>query len=197
MPQLFTSVDNDELINILNGGGIGVLPTDTVYGLVARAADPVAIQNMYDTKKRASQPGTLIASSINDLAKLGLDSNHLSLAARFWPGQISVVVNADNVATYLKQTRDNLAVRIPDDPSLSRLLARTGPLMTTSANLPGRPISSTIAEAKAYFGDKVDFYVDGGTITNNQPSTIIGLDEHANIIIFRRGAVDIDRLFTE
>ena len=197
MPQLFTSVDNDELINILNGGGIGVLPTDTVYGLVARAADPAAIQKRYDTKKRASQPGTLIASSINDLAKLGLDSRQLSLAAKFWPGQISVVVNADNVATYLKQTRDNLAVRIPDDPSLSRLLARTGPLMTTSANVPGQPISSTIAEAKAYFGDKVDFYVDGGTITNNQPSTIIGLDEHASIIIFRRGTVDIDRLFTK
>ena len=187
MPQLFTSVDNDELINILNGGGIGVLPTDTVYGLVARAADSVAIQKMYDIKKRADQPGTLIASSIDDLAKLGLDSNQLSLAAKFWPGQISVVINADNVATYLKQTRDNLAVRIPDDPSL----------MTTSANVPGRPISSTIAEAKAYFGDKVDFYVDGGTITNNQPSTIIGLDEHANIIVFRRGAVDIDRLFTK
>lgn len=197
MAQLFTSVDNDELINILNGGGIGVLPTDTVYGLVARAADPAAIQKMYDTKKRASQPGTLIASSINDLAKLGLDSSQLSLAAKFWPGQISVVINAYNVATYLKQTRDNLAVRIPDDPSLSRLLARTGPLMTTSANVPGRPISSTITEAKAYFGDKVDFYVDGGTITNNQPSTIISLDEHANIIIFRRGAVDIDRLFTK
>ena len=65
MPQLFNSVDNDGLIDILNGGGIGVLPTDTVYGLVARAADPAAIQKMYDTKKRASQPGTLIASSIN------------------------------------------------------------------------------------------------------------------------------------
>ncbi|MFC2601874.1 MAG: L-threonylcarbamoyladenylate synthase [Candidatus Saccharimonas sp.] len=197
MPQLFTSVDNDELINILNGGGIGVLPTDTVYGLVARAADPVAIQKMYDIKKRADQPGTLIASSINDLVKLGLDSSQLSLAAKFWPGQISVVTNADNVAVYLKQTRDSLAVRIPDDPSLSRLLAQTGPLMTTSANVPGQPTSSTIAEAKAYFGDKVDFYVDGGTITNNQPSTIIGLNEHADVVVFRRGAVDVDWLFTK
>ena len=197
MPQLFTSVDNDELINILNGGGIGVLPTDTVYGLVARAADPVAIKKMYDIKKRADQPGTLIASSINDLVKLGLDSSQLSLAAKFWPGQISVVTNADNVAVYLKQTRDSLAVRIPDDPSLSRLLAQTGPLMTTSANVPGQPTSSTIAEAKAYFGDKVDFYVDGGTITNNQPSTIIGLNEHADVVVFRRGAVDVDWLFTK
>ena len=51
MSQLFTSVNNDELINILNGGGIGVLPTDTVYGLVARAADPAAIQKIYNTKK--------------------------------------------------------------------------------------------------------------------------------------------------
>ena len=56
MTQLFTSVDNDGLIDILNGGGIGVLPTDTVYGLVSRAADPAAIQKMYDTKKRDSQP---------------------------------------------------------------------------------------------------------------------------------------------
>lgn len=197
MAQLFTPVNNDRLTGVLNGGGIGVLPTDTVYGLVARAADPAAIQKMYDIKKRADQPGTLIASSINDLMKLGLDSSQLSLAAKFWPGQISVVINADNVAAYLKQTRDSLAVRIPDDPSLSRLLAQTGPLMTTSANVPGQPTSSTITEAKEYFGDKVDFYVDGGTIANNQPSTIIGLDEHANIIVFRRGAVDIDRLFTK
>ena len=101
MPQLLTSDDTAEEIKILNCGWSGVLPTDTVYGLVALAADPAAIQKMYDTKKRTSQPGTLIASSINDLAKLGLDSNQLSLAAKFWPGQISVVVNADNVATYL------------------------------------------------------------------------------------------------
>ena len=108
-----------------------MLPTDTVYGLVARAADPAAIQKIYDTKKRASQPGTLIASSINDLAKLGLDSSQLSLAAKFWPGQISVVVNADNVATYLKQTRDNLAVRIPDDPSgqFRRQLLKLKPIL--------------------------------------------------------------------
>ena len=92
MPQLFTSVDNDELINILNGGGIGVLPTDTVYGLVARAADPAAIQKMYDTKKRADQPGTLIASSIDDLAKLGLDSNQLSLAAKFWLVKLALLL---------------------------------------------------------------------------------------------------------
>ena len=98
MSQLFTSVNNDGLVSILKSGGIGVLPTDTVYGLVARASDPAAIKKLYDAKKRISQPGTLIASSIDDLAKLGLDTSQLSLVARFWPGQVSVVVNAAGVA---------------------------------------------------------------------------------------------------
>lgn len=196
MTQLFTSV-NDELINILKSGGIGVLPTDTVYGLVARASDPAAIKKLYDAKKRISQPGTLIASSIDDLAKLGLDTGQLALAARFWPGQVSVVVNATGAAAYLKQTRQSLAVRIPDSSALLQLLARIGPLMTTSANAPGEPTAATIAEAKAYFGDKIDFYVDGGTIIGDRPSTIIGFDEHSQITVFRRGAVDIDELLAK
>lgn len=197
MSQLFTSVNNDELVSILKSGGIGVLPTDTVYGLVARASDPAAIKKLYDAKKRISQPGTLIASSIDDLAKLGLDTSQLSLVARFWPGQVSVVVNAAGVAAYLKQMRRSLAVRIPDNSALLQLLVQTGPLMTTSANAPGEPTATTIAEAKAYFGDKIDFYVDGDTTIGDRPSTIIGFDENSRITVFRRGVVDIDKLLAK
>lgn len=91
---------------------------------------------------------------------------------------------------YLHLGVSSLAVRIPDDKVLLELLERTGPLLTSSANLPDQPVSSNIAEARNYFGDNVDFYVDGGDLSDHQPSTIIRIIDDA-IEIIREGAVII------
>jgi L-threonylcarbamoyladenylate synthase len=84
-----------------------------------------------------------------------------------------------------------LAVRIPDDKKLQALLKETGPLLTSSANPPGKKPADTIAEARKYFGDKVDFYSDGGDLSKRQPSTVIRIIDDA-VEVLRQGAVKID-----
>lgn len=174
-------------------GGVAVIPTDTVYGLVARAADEHAIASLYALKSRARQPGTIVAANIEQLHALGFSYATLHHADSYWPAALSIVLDAGGVADYLKSSLPDLAVRIPNHHDLLELLRRTGPLMTTSANAPRQPTATTIEEAIAYFGDSVDCYVDAGVIADHQPSTIIRLDD-GQLTVLRHGAVDIRSL---
>jgi L-threonylcarbamoyladenylate synthase len=171
---------------------IGIIPTDTVYGVVGRAADELAVGRLYQLKHRDHKPGTVIAASLEQLEALGLKRRYLKAVEQFWPGAISVVIPcADPNLAYLHQGKQSLAVRIPDNKLLLELLATTGPLLTSSANHPGEPTSTTVEQAKDYFGDEVDFYVDGGDLSANQPSTIIRIVDDA-VEVIRQGAVKIN-----
>jgi tRNA A37 threonylcarbamoyladenosine synthetase subunit TsaC/SUA5/YrdC len=85
----------------------------------------------------------------------------------------------------------SLAVRIPAQSEIAELLQKTGPLITSSANHPGEPTANAVDEARKYFGDTVDFYVDGGDLSDHKPSTIIRIVDDA-IEVIREGAVKID-----
>jgi L-threonylcarbamoyladenylate synthase len=171
---------------------VGVIPTDTVYGLAARAADKVAVGRLYEVKSREKKPGTLIAASIEQLEGLGIKRRYLKAVEQFWPGAVSVVIPAaDPALAYVHQGKMSLAVRIPADKKLLDMLKQTGPLLTSSANPPDQPTANTVQEAKNYFGDKVDFYVDGGDLSNHEPSTVIRIIDDA-VEVLREGAVKID-----
>lgn len=178
--------------SLRKSGAIGVIPTDTVYGVVARAADEAAAARLYGLKKRDDKPGTLIAASIEQLEELGLKHRYLKAVEQFWPGAVSVVIPAaDPKLAYLHKGKMSLAVRIPDDKKLLALLKKTGPLLSSSANHPDKPVAVTVGQAKDYFGDKVDFYIDGGDLSKHEPSTIIRIVDDA-IEVLREGAVKID-----
>jgi len=176
---------------LLKPGSIAVIPTDTVYGVVARAADQSAVARLYQLKHRENKPGTLIAASIDQLVELGVKRRYLTAVEQWWPGAISVVIPCGDEFDYLHQGKRSLAVRLPDNDSLHKLLETTGPLLTSSANQPGEPPANTVAEAQAYFGDKVDLYEDGGDLSGHQPSTVVRIVDDA-IEILRPGAVQID-----
>lgn len=168
------------------------MPTDTLYGVVARATDEAAVARLYDLKKREGKPGTLIAANIEQLEELGLKHRYLKAVEQFWPSSISVVIPAsDPSLKYLHQGKMSLAVRIPKYKDLQKLLRQTGPLLTSSANTPGSEPAVTIAQARQYFGDKVDFYIDGGDLTGRQPSTLIRIIDDA-VEVLRQGAAKID-----
>ncbi|MCA1806855.1 MAG: L-threonylcarbamoyladenylate synthase, partial [Actinobacteria bacterium] len=155
-----TYITYTEATLALENGRVGVMPTDTVMGLTAVALDKPAAEQLYDIKHREQKPGTVLASSIDDLIRLGLDECDVHQAEQYWPNPISVVLPCINKElAYLHQGKQSLAVRIPQDERLRSLLASTGPLLTTSANMPGEPPARTTDEAKAYFADTVDFYV--------------------------------------
>lgn len=173
-------------------GAIGVIPTDTVYGVVARATDRAAVEKLYHLKFRDKKPGTLIAADIEQLVGLGIKRRFLKAVEQFWPGAVSVIIPAaDPALSYLHQGKLSLAIRLPADKPLHKLLLETGPLLTTSANPPGKPTATTIAQAKKYFGGSVDFYIDGGDLAGRQASTLIRIIDDA-IEVIRPGAVKVE-----
>jgi L-threonylcarbamoyladenylate synthase len=142
-------------------------------------------------KKRENKPGTLIAANISQLEELGLKHRYLKAVEQFWPGAVSVVIPAaDPQLEYLHQGKMSLAVRVPDDQALQSLLIKTGPLLTSSANRPGEPPAVNVEQAKKYFGGQVDFYQDGGDLSERQPSTVVRIIDDA-IEVLRQGAVRI------
>lgn len=191
MAKVFKSVTSPRLIKMINAGAIGVIPSDTVYGLVAKAGKAKAVERMYGVKERPNQPGTIIGASIGQFEALGFPYLPLAAANKYWPASLSVVVDATDVQSYLKVERDSLPLRIPGSPQLLKLLERTGPLMTTSANHPKEPTATNIRQAMAYFGDSVDFYVDIGDLGERPPSTIIGFNSSGKVIMYRQGAVEL------
>lgn len=188
--QVFDSMSNPAVAQLLLDGALGVLPGDTVYGVMARAMDPQAAERVYTAKQRDGKPGTVIAASIDQLAELGLKRRYMVPVAQYWPGAVSVIIPCGPELAYLHQGKQGLAVRIPDDPELLRVLQMTGPLLTSSANLTGQPTAATMAQAQEYFGDSVDFYVEGGDLSDRLPSTIVRVVDDA-LVIVRDGAVKI------
>ena len=181
----------DSAKELLKPGVVAVIPTDTVYGLAARASDIAAVEKLYALKSRENKPGTLIAANLDQLVELGLKKRYLTAVEQFWPGPVSVIIpSADPKLEYLHQGKASLAVRLPDDKNLIALLKETGPLVTSSANQPGEKPAETVEEAREYFGDQVDSYEDGGDLSGRQPSTIIRIVDDA-IEVLREGAVKI------
>jgi len=180
-----------QAIAFLQHGKIGVIPTDTVYGLAARAHDQVAVARLYAAKHREHKPGTVIAASVEQLIELGVDQTALEKVSHLWPNPLSAVLPASPATAYLHQDVPGIAVRVTADPQLRQLILATGPLLTSSANLPGQPESATIQQAWDYFGDTIDFYVDGGNLAGRLASTIIKVDETGNITVVRQGALSL------
>jgi L-threonylcarbamoyladenylate synthase len=183
--------NNKQAIQILLQGGVGVMPTDTVYGLVALAANAKAVDRIHELKHREGKPGTVIAASTDQLLELSLSSRDIMAAAPLWPGALSIILKPEaDTLPHLHQGLGDFPVRIPAGEQLEALLLQTGPLATSSANLASQPPVTTIEEAWEAFGDKVDFYVDGGSLANRLPSTIARVTDHG-IEVLREGAVAV------
>jgi L-threonylcarbamoyladenylate synthase len=171
---------------IINGK-IGVMPTDTIYGVAASAWSKKAVEQAYKIMRRnPKKPFIILISSISDLAlfKIKIDNATRNILENLWPGKVSIVLPVPSKKfQYLHRGTKSLAFRVPKKPSLIRLLKITGPLISTSANPEGSKPAETIAEAKKYFGDDIDFYIDGGKI-KSLPSTLV-------VDVLRKGAKKI------
>jgi tRNA threonylcarbamoyl adenosine modification protein (Sua5/YciO/YrdC/YwlC family) len=189
MPKYLRSLNDPELITLLKAGKVGVVPSDTLYGLIADAANPDAVARLYAIKRREGKPGTSIAASIDQLVELGIKRRYLTAVEQYWPNPISIEI--PHHLAHLHRGTGRSAFRVVRDPAVRALLEQTGPLATTSANMPGEPSANTIAEAEAYFGDAVDFYVDGGDLSSRAPSTVMRIVDDA-VEVIRGGAVKVN-----
>ncbi|MDB5177217.1 MAG: hypothetical protein JWN75_885 [Candidatus Saccharibacteria bacterium] len=182
-------VSPEEATELLANGAVGILPTDTVYGLVTSAHNEKSVERFYALKSRDQKPGTLIAASIDQLLAIGALQSEIDKISHYWPNPISAVLTVSG-HNYLHQSVGTLAMRVVSDPVIRDMLLKTGPLITSSANQPGQPPATTISEAIAYFGDNVDFYVDGGIIKDVLPSAIIRPTENG-VEILRQGSITL------
>ncbi|MDD5068398.1 MAG: L-threonylcarbamoyladenylate synthase [Candidatus Pacebacteria bacterium] len=179
----------EDYISILKNDGVGIIPTDTLYGLVGSAISAKAVERIYELRQRdKDKPCIILISSIDDVEKFGvvLSEKLREQILGFWPGKVSIIFGvADEKFAYLHRGGKSLAFRLPQDGNLLKILKKTGPLVAPSANpqdfLPAR----TIDEAKKYFGEKADFYEDGGVL-NGRPSAVIRF-EGEKIIVIRDG----------
>jgi tRNA threonylcarbamoyl adenosine modification protein (Sua5/YciO/YrdC/YwlC family) len=181
-------------------GELVVLPTDTVYGVAADAFSAEAVTRLLEAKGRGrAMPPPVLVADVRTLDGLARDVPPAAraLAERFWPGALTLVVHAQPTLRWdLGDTRGTVAVRVPDHELARELLAATGPLAVTSANLTGRPAATTAVGAESQLGRSVAVYLDDGpTDTGGSalPSTIVDATAEP-LRVVRAGAVSLDRL---
>ncbi|MFA6135796.1 MAG: L-threonylcarbamoyladenylate synthase [Candidatus Paceibacterota bacterium] len=182
------------IVDILKNGGIGVIPTDTIYGIVCSAINKKSVEKLYKLRKRnPKKPFIILISSINDLKLFNVKPNVKikNILKNIWPNKVSVILPCPyKKFSYLHRGTKTLAFRMPAKKELIDLIKKVGPISAPSANPEGQKPASNIKEAIKYFGDKVDFYVDGKE-AKNIPSTLIKLDKKGDIEVLRQGAAKI------
>jgi L-threonylcarbamoyladenylate synthase len=179
-------------LRVLREGGVVALPTDTLYGLVAVAADTAAVERVYEIKRRdPAQPMPLFVASIEQAALI-VEVNDAArlLAGRFWPGALTIVLR--KLPAY--ETRavaggGTAGVRAPADAFLREAASQLGPLTGTSANIAGREECHTAAEVRAQLGDEVDLIVDAPVDAAGTPSTIVDGADPSAVRVLRIGAI--------
>ena len=169
----------DECARVSEAGNLLVIPTDTVYGIAADAFSASAISALLAAKGRGRDmpPPVLVprAETVFGLVD-GVDERMLALTARFWPGPLTIIANAQPSLDWdLGDTHGTVAVRMPDDEYALALLARTGPLAVSSANISGQPAATSADEAMEMLSEDVDIYIDGGERASGFSSTIVDL----------------------
>lgn len=187
-------------------GELIVMPTDTVYGVAADAFSPAAVQRLLDAKGRGrDQPPPVLIGSKDTLAALAesVPEPVQRLVDAFWPGGLTIVLPAQPSLVWdLGETLGTVAVRMPEGHVALELLAETGPLAVSSANLTGRDAAISALDAEKMLGDSVAVYLADGMSKNGIASTIVdatslvrrGDDELGVVRILRHGVVTQEQL---
>lgn len=178
---------------VLRGGGVVVLGTDTIYGVVGTALNQNTVERIYELRKRdKGKPMIVLISSMEDLRIFGIKPNETEkdILSELWPGGVSVILPFINPKfEYLSRGGGTLAFRVPGNEALRQMLHEIGPVVAPSANVEGKKSAETISEAEAYFGADVDFYEDAGRL-EGESSTLVAI-EAGRLKVVREGAVKI------
>lgn len=172
MPRIITSF-SDDLVATLQTGGVAVIRTDTLYGILCLASNKQAVTRVYSLKQRNESKSPIVL--ISDQSQL-YDLPNESLAPALdmmWPGPYSIILPSMLAPSWITRENGSVAYRVPAHDDLRYLIKQTGPLIAPSANLEGRPPALTVQQAVDYFGDKVDIYVDGGQVVDTRASTLL------------------------
>ena len=182
-------------LDVLRHGGVIAFPTDTVYGVGAHAFQPEAVRRLYVAKNRPAEKAIpLLIASVDDLPFVAAEVSETArrLAARFWPGGLTLVVPRHPRVLTAVSPGPTVAVRMPAHPFVLDLIAALGaPLAATSANISGQPSPTTAAEVVAQLGGRIPLILDGGPCPGGIPSTVVDVTVDPPVVL-RHGAISAD-----
>lgn len=171
----------------IKAGQVGVIPTDTIYGVVGRADTPSVVERIYQAKGRSyAKPFVILIADIQQLKELKIKVSREQNQAlkKLWPGPNSAILPCrDNSMDYLNKRQKSLALRLPEPEWLCELLRLSGPLVATSANISGQPTASDINKIKRQLPG-LDFYIEGKV--NAEPSCLVRVHDDGSLEWLKR-----------
>jgi L-threonylcarbamoyladenylate synthase len=191
-------ISASDACKLLSSGNVVGLPTETVYGLAASISHPHAIQKIYSLKGRPSNNPLIV--HLSDPQQLfnyvgdpqQLPPHTITLINTFWPGPLSIVLEAHNIPDEASGGLTTAAFRIPSLSTTRDIIAQTGPLVMPSANLSGKPSGTCAADLFEDFCEDLPV-VDGGVCAGGIESTVIHYIDGMWAII-RLGAISAEDL---
>ncbi len=179
---------------LLREGSLVAFPTETVYGLGAPIFNPKAIQSIFEVKGRpADNPLIAHVSSLQQVDEIAeeIPKSFYLLAKSFFPGPLTVVLKRrSNVPPLVSAGLKSIALRMPSHPIALKLISLVGePLVAPSANLSGKPSSTTAEHVLEDFEGKIAAVIEGGKTDFGLESTVISLMGEIPILL-RPGAID-------
>ena len=186
-----------QAIATLKDGGVIAFPTDTVYGVGVDPFQPDAVRKLYQIKGRPiDKPIPILVGSVSDVERVAqnLPPTFSRLAEQFWPGELTIIVEAKSLPPEITAGGDTVGVRMPDHPLALALLQRFGgAIATTSANKSDEPPATSPEEVRAELGALVNIILDGGQTATKIASTVLDLSVSPPQIR-RDGGISVDQL---
>lgn len=185
---------NNNVIEVIKQGGVVIMPTDTIYGIVGDATNELVIKKVFDLKKRERSKAMLILVSDVDMLNeyvecIGDDAK--KLINSFWPGPLTIIFKKRNVSDLLTGGIDTVGIRCPKDDRLLNIIKSLGkPILSTSVNVSGTLQATSIDLVDESILSNVDLIIDDG-ICEGVASTIVGLDNK----ILREGEIKEKDIF--
>lgn len=175
------------------------MPTDTLYGISCVALNEKAVERVYQLRKRdPNKPCIILIGEIDQIEMFGIGvfDRTRRFLEKIWPDEVSIIIpikrKKQKEFEFLHRGKRSLAFRMPDLKCVQEIIAETGPLVSTSVNIQGHPPAKNIKEAKEYFGEEMDFYLDMGELVS-VPSSLAEIDDR-KLKILRKGKVDLEKV---
>ena len=182
----------DKIVKEIKQGNLVIIPTDTVYGISVDMTNEKAIKKVYEAKNRdKSKPLILLVSSVDMLRKYTEKLNQLEeeIIKKYLPGKLTLLLHKNNkVSDEITSGSNLVGIRIPDNKELIKIIDKIGnPIISTSANISGKTTITNPKEIEKEMLKHISYVEDAGTI-NNEPSSIIKI-ENEKIIVIRKESI--------
>ena len=181
----------NKVVDIIDNGGLVIMPTDTIYGIVGDATNEKTIKRVFELKKRDGSKAMLMLVSDIDMLKEYVDDiseEETKLIEEFWPGPLTIIFKKKNVSDLLTGGLDTVGIRCPNDDRLLSIIKELNrPILSTSVNVSGGLQATSIDVIDEAIINNVDYVIDDGEC-NKVASTIV-IVKNKNVKVLREGEI--------